>query len=540
MSSVSLLVKDICVAPRASEEEVFACAKAKLNKLRIPISTVSLRVYKRSVDARKKDSIKLVYTVCAKCKMSGQIDDSVLGGFGISVLREAPLDIKLGTQRMNSRPVVVGFGPAGMFCALLLAEHGYRPIVIERGDDVDTRLEAKRKFYATHILDPESNVQFGAGGAGTFSDGKLVTRINDPACSYVLRTMYDLGAPEEILVRAKPHVGTDKLLAVVRNADKRIRELGGDIYYRSRLDDIEFDSFGNISSVTVNGTQRIECGVLCLCVGHSARDTYAMLMRRGVDLTPKPFSVGVRIEHLRADIDRAMYGDESLSGILGPAEYNLSHNTKQRGVYTFCMCPGGEVVAATSEEGGVVVNGMSNYRRDGVNSNCAVAVSVFESDYGGGVEGAIAFQRFLERTAYNAGGGAYAAPVTTLGDFFERRGGSMPSRVQPSYMEGTNYRMCNFSDFCPEFIYSSLRDGIAAFDRKIRGFASPSSVLSAFETRTSAPVRIPRTESRFVAGHENFYPCGEGAGYAGGITSAAVDGMRTAMEIIGRYSPIDR
>ena len=537
MSLISLLVKDICVSPHIAEDDVMLLATEKLNKTRISLNPVSLRIYKRSVDARKKDNIKLVYTVCAECEVSSPVDEEILGRHGVFVLREPSLDIKCGSKQMDARPVVVGFGPAGMFCALLLAEHGYRPIVIERGDDVDTRLESKMHFYDTHKLDPESNVQFGAGGAGTFSDGKLVTRINDSACSYVLRTMYELGAPEEILTRAKPHVGTDKLLSVVRNAHRRIRELGGEIYYRTRLDGIQFDSAGNVRSVTVNGTQSIECGALCLCIGHSARDTYAMLMKSGINLVPKPFSVGVRIEHLRTDIDRAMYGDESLSEILGPAEYNLSYNTKKRGVYTFCMCPGGEVVAAASEEGGVVVNGMSNYKRDGINSNCAVAVSVFESDYGGTVESAIAFQRSLERAAFMAGGGEYAAPVTTLGDFFDKSTGTAPTRVRPTYMGGSNYRLCNFSDFCPEFVYSSLRDGIASFDRKISGFASRDAILSAFETRTSAPVRILRTESRYVEGHENFYPCGEGAGYAGGITSAAVDGLRTAIEIIGRYSP---
>ena len=539
MSLIKVLVKDICVSVATEADEVLELAAKKLNKCLVSLRPVSLSVFKRSVDARKKDSIKLVYTVCAECEVSSAPDEEILSRCGISILKEAQLEIECGTQHMGARPIVVGFGPAGMFCALVLAERGYRPIVIERGDDVDIRLEKKERFYTTHSLDVESNIQFGAGGAGTFSDGKLVTRINDPACSYVLRAMHELGAPEDVLTRAKPHVGTDKLLTVVKNADSRIRELGGEIYYRTRLDGIDFDSTGKVVSITVNGTQSIPCGVLCLCIGHSARDTYAMLMRRGIDLVPKPFSVGVRIEHLRADIDRAMYGDESLSELLGPAEYNLSYNTKNRGVYTFCMCPGGEVVAATSEEGGVVVNGMSNYKRDGLNSNCAVAVSVFESDYGGSVARAISFQRSLERIAFSAGGGDYAAPVTTLGDFFDRRGGSVPRRVQPTYMGGDNIKLCNFSDFCPDFIYSSLRDGIAAFDKKIKGFACSDAILSAFETRTSAPARILRTEARYIHGHENFYPCGEGAGYAGGITSAAVDGLRTAIEIIGRYSPSD-
>ena len=538
MSIISLLVKDISASPYVGEDDIFAIAVDKVKHCLPKVKPLSSKIYKRSVDARKKDNIKLVYTISVECEASVMPQDEVLKKHGLSLLSVAELDVKIGHDEMSERPVVVGFGPAGMFCAMLLAEYGYKPIVIERGDDVEERLRQKESFYSTHILDTESNIQFGAGGAGTFSDGKLVTRINDPVCSYVLRVMHELGAPEEILTRAKPHVGTDKLVEVVKNADKRIRELGGDIYYRTRLDGIEFDSNGKVRQILVNGNQKISCGALCLCVGHSARDTYKMLMKSGINIIPKPFSVGVRIEHLRTDIDRAMYGDESFSEILGPAEYNLSHNTKSRGVYTFCMCPGGEVVAATSEDGGVVVNGMSNYKRDGVNSNCAVAVSVFESDYGGTVDGAIEFQRYLEKTAFNAGGGEYRAPITTLGDFFDRTSGSAPSRIKPTYMGGENYRLCDFSAFCPDFIYTSLRDGFSAFDRKIKGFASRDAILSAFETRTSAPVRIPRIESRNVDGHDNLFPCGEGAGYAGGITSAAVDGIKTAIEIISRYSQL--
>ncbi len=536
MSNIKILIKDICASPYIGEDDIFVLADKKLKQCCGSLKPALYKIYKRSVDARKKNDIKLVYTVLAECA-DAFVPEDRLKKYGMSVLDEKDIDITVGTEQMNGRPVVVGFGPAGMFCAMLLAENGYRPIVIERGDDVDTRVQAKSRFYKTHQLDTESNIQFGAGGAGTFSDGKLVTRINDPMCSYVLRRMHELGAPSEILTRAKPHVGTDNLVDVVKNADRRIRELGGEIIYRCRLDGIDFDSRGNVRQITVNSNKRISCGALCLCIGHSARDTYAMLMKNGINIIPKPFSVGVRIEHLRSDIDRAMYGDERLAHILGPAEYNLSHDTKTRGVYTFCMCPGGEVVAAASEENGVVVNGMSNYKRDGINSNCAVAVSVFGSDYGATVEGAISFQRTLERAAFSAGGGEYCAPVTTLGDFFDKRSGTAPSRIKPTYMNGENYRLCDFSSFCPDFIYNSLRGGIAAFDKKINGFASPDAVLSAFETRTSAPVRIIRTEARNAEGHDNLYPCGEGAGYAGGITSAAVDGIKTAVEIISRYSP---
>ncbi len=537
MRKINILVKDISASPSIGEDDIFITAIKKIKNSRLPVSPLSCSVCKKSVDARKKNNIKLVYSVSVECECSDSFDLSLLKQYSFGFAEEKELEISYGSREMDGRPLVVGMGPAGMFCAMLLAEHGYKPILIERGDDVDTRLLKKEQFYKTHMLDTESNIQFGAGGAGTFSDGKLVTRINDSVCSYVLSRMHELGAPKEILTRAKPHVGTDKLLEVVRAADARIRELGGEIYYRTRLDDITFDSRGQAVSVKVNGNTHIKCGCVILCLGHSARDTYKMLLSKNVVIQSKAFSVGVRIEHLREDIDRAMFGDMASHPMLGPAEYNLSHNTKQRGVYTFCMCPGGEVVAAASEQGGVVVNGMSNYARDGKNSNCAVAVSVFESDYGGTVESAIDFQRRLERSAYNEGGGEYCAPVTTLGDFFSRAKGTAPSRVMPTYMNSDNYRLCDFSSFMPEFIYSSLREGIAAFDRKIKGFASETAVLTAYETRTSAPVRILRTEDRCAVGHDNLYPCGEGAGYAGGITSAAVDGIKTAIQIIKTFRP---
>ena len=507
MRIVNVIVKDISASPYLGEDDIFSIAASKLTSSRLSLKPIDFSIYRKSVDARKKENIKLVYSVNVKCEALAPLTKEDISSHGFSVFEDVGLDVTYGVQELSGRPLVVGFGPAGMFCAMLLAEHGYRPIVIERGDDVDTRFRKKAEFYLTHHLDPESNVQFGAGGAGTFSDGKLVTRINDPACSYVLSCLHSLGAPDEILYKAKPHVGTDKLLCVVRNAHNRILELGGDIFYRERLEYINFNAQGDVISVKTSAREELYCGALVLCTGHSARDTYKMLMSLGVNMMPKPFSVGVRIEHLRKDIDRAMYGDESLSDVLGPAEYNLSYNTKNRGVYTFCMCPGGEVVAATSEEGGVVVNGMSDYNRDGTNSNCAVAVSIFESDYGSTIDGAIDFQRNLERLAFIEGGGDYAAPVTLLSDFFDKTCGKEPSRVKPTYMKGTNYRMCNFSSFLPDFMYTSLRDGLAAFDKKITGFASPYAVLSAFETRTSAPLRVLRTESRNATGHSNLFPC---------------------------------
>lgn len=536
---LNILIKDINASLNCGEDDVFNRALAKLNKTHLPIKPLSFSVYKRSVDARKRDNILLVYSVLCSCEASDDFDISEITDKGFSVIERPSIDIKIGNKKMQKRPVVVGMGPAGIFCALILAENGYRPILIERGDDVDTRLRAKDNFYKTHVLDEESNVQFGAGGAGTFSDGKLVTRINDKATSYVLKTLHELGAPDDILTRAKPHVGTDLLINVVKNAAEKITKLGGEIRYRTRLDDIDFYSDGSVKSITLNNTEKLECGPLVLALGHSARDTYQMLMSKDLIIEPKSFSIGVRIEHLRSDIDHAMYGKAADLGILGPAEYTLSHNTKQRGVYTFCMCPGGEVVAATSESGSVVVNGMSNYKRDGANSNSAVAVSIFGDDFGNTPKKAIEFQRSFEKLAYRMGGGGYAAPICTLADFYSKTKGRSPDKVKPTYMNGENCRLVNFSEFLPGFMYDSLSDGIAAFDKKIKGFASDSAVLSAFETRTSAPVRIIRGEDRCAISHNDLYPCGEGAGYAGGITSAALDGLKTALSIIEKYSPLD-
>ena len=537
MKTVKVLVNNITASLDTGEGDVFMAAESKIKNSRLKLKPIKYSIHKKSVDARKKSSVKLVYSVCVECECGDGFDVSCLKNHSLCALSDSTINVVYGSSAIDGRIVVVGMGPAGMFCALLLAECGYKPLVIERGDDVDTRIKKKESFYKDRVLDTESNIQFGAGGAGTFSDGKLVTRVNDPLCSYVLSKLHELGAPDDILVKAKPHVGTDNLRTVVKNIDSRIRELGGEIMYRTRLDDIDFDSFGNVRSIIVNNSTAIPCGALVLCLGHSARDTYSMLLEKDIAVTPKPFSVGVRIEHLREDIDRALYGDFAGHAALGAAEYNLSHNTKERGVYTFCMCPGGEVVAAASEENSVVVNGMSNYKRDGVNSNCAVAVSVFESDYGATPEGAIEFQRKLEQTAFMAGGGGYAVPITTVGDFFERKKSSVPTKVKPTYMNSENCTLSDFSAFMPSFLYDSLRGGLAAFDKKIEGFAAPHAILSAFETRTSAPLRILRSESRSAIGHENLYPCGEGAGYAGGITSAAIDGLRCALEIIGRYAP---
>jgi uncharacterized FAD-dependent dehydrogenase len=416
----------------------------------------------------------------------------------------------------------------------MLAEEGYSPIILERGGDVSERVKAIDSFIKTRVLDTSTNIQFGAGGAGTFSDGKLVTRINDGLCAYVLRRFVEFGAPEEILYLAKPHIGTDVLMKVVQNILDRIESLGGKICYHTRFIATGLDC-GRINRVKTSSGD-IEAGALVLAIGHSARDTYEELMTSGVAIEGKNFSVGMRIEHLAEDIDRAMYGDMAGAPGLGHAEYNLSHNTKQRGVYTFCMCPGGEVVAAASECGGVVVNGMSRHARDGKNSNSAVVCSIFKEDYGCEPKKAIEFQRKIEKSAYEAGGRDYSAPIILLSDFFDGKLKTEPGEVVPTYMGGTGVKLASPYDYLPEIVCDGIKNAIIDFDKKIHGFAKGTSVLTGAETRTSAPIRILRnSETGLGLGFENLYPAGEGAGYAGGITSAAIDGVRCALALMKKY-----
>jgi len=528
----SLIVSNISLPFDTNEEEILNCAKSKMKRAGVEPSMLHFRLYKRSIDARKRKDIRVVCSVLAEAEQPFAVDSETLLRQSVRVAAEEGIRVVMGSEALADRPLVVGMGPCGMFAALLLAENGYRPIVIDRGSCVSDRVSAVDGFYREKILDPSTNIQFGAGGAGTFSDGKLVTRIGDPNCNYVLRQLHAFGAPDDVLTKAKPHVGTDVLRRVVGNILNRIEVLGGTLMYQCRLDGISRKG-REIVAHTSEGD--ISCGAVILAVGHSARDTYAMLMGQGYDLVPKPFSVGVRIEHLQENIDRAMYGDFAGHPSLGHAEYNLSYTGDGRGVYTFCMCPGGEVVAAASEEGGVVVNGMSCYARDGRNANAALAVSVRPEDCGNSVESAIAFQRSLERAAFALGGRNYAAPIQTVGDFLSERVGSEPTVVQPSYMNG-HCRIADISSILPDFVTRGLQTGITLFDRRIQGFSDESALLTAVETRTSAPLTIRRTEALNAACNDLVYPCGEGAGYAGGITSAAVDGIRVALRLMERFS----
>ena len=487
-----------------------------------------VRIHKKSIDARKKGSVKFVYSVCADVGAATDSEYEKLIGSGAKLYREPSFDAIPGSEKAEGRIVIAGFGPAGMFCALELAERGYRPVVFERGSCVADRVRKVESFLSGGSLDTNCNVQFGAGGAGTFSDGKLTTRINDPAVSYVLKRLYGLGAPEDVLWQAKPHIGTDILRRVVENADRRFREAGGEIFYDTALS----MSGGKPAA----GGERINASALVLAVGHSARDTYRELMAGGFDVAPKAFSCGVRIEHDQSWLDRAMYGDLAEDGVLPHAEYSLSFREGDRGVYSFCMCPGGVVVAASDEEGGVVTNGMSNRGRDGRCANSALAVSVLPGDYGGTPDGAIDFQRSMEKAAYRAGGGNYYAPVQLIGDFFDRTPSKKLGSVIPTYMGG-RVTPTDVRSVLPSFIGDMLDRGLRSFDRKIPGFASGGIPLTGVETRTSSPVRILRSETYEAIGVRNVYPCGEGAGYAGGIVSAAVDGLRVARAIISRFSP---
>ncbi len=523
---MQIIVRNIRAAIEATDSEVIGTAVKRVKPL-IPSADIKDKaIFRRSVDTRHK-TITVVYSVSLIC--GHDYDKEELDALDCAVFEEGdPLSsLSSGDEASGGRPLVVGFGPCGMFAALILAEKGYRPIVIERGDNVMARAGKVGRFFKTGELDTETNIQFGAGGAGTFSDGKLVTRINDIRTRYVLERFLEFGAPADILRNAKPHIGTDKLLGIVSGIDRRIRELGGEIYYNTKLEKIEISSGKALSVQTNNGD--IPCGQIILAIGHSARDTYEYLMRSGFSVIPKPFSVGLRIEHLREDIEKAVFKDEAGNPRLGHAEYALSKRVGDIGVYTFCMCPGGEVIAAASEDGGVVTNGMSRFKRDGRNSNAAIAVSVSPED-------PIAFQRSLERAAFELGGGGYRAPIQTVGDFLCGKHGTEPTRVSPTYMGG-NVRTADLSKLFPKNISDMLKLGIESFDKSIKGFASPDAVLTGVESRTSSPVRIMRGEGMNALGFDNIYPCGEGAGYAGGITSASVDGIRCAEAIIRRYAP---
>ncbi|MBQ6539753.1 MAG: FAD-binding protein [Oscillospiraceae bacterium] len=490
-----------------------------------PEDITALEVLKESVDSRKKPDVYFIYTAAVGLREGvtprGRFETYVPDKY-------TPVT---GAFPPENRPVVVGMGPAGLFAALTLAEGGVPCTVIERGQPVEQRDRDVNRFWSSGKLDTESNVQFGEGGAGTFSDGKLTTGTNDPRIGYVFRRFAEFGAPEEILYLAKPHIGTDRLKTVVKNIREHLISLGCDIRFGSKFTGFSTDENG-LNSVQIqdkDGVYELKTRHLILAPGNGARDTFRMLHDHGVRMEPKSFAVGVRIEHLQRDIDMTQYGEAATLGTLPASSYKLAvHLTSGRGVFTFCVCPGGSVVAASSETGGVVTNGMSDFARDGKNINGGLLVSVTPADFDG-LFGGMEFQAELERSAFRHGGGAYGAPAQLVKDFLGRRPSTDHGRVAPTYRPAV--RFCNLWDVLPGFICEAIAEALPLMNRKIRGFADGDAVLTAAETRSSSPVRILRDEN-YGASVPGIYPCGEGAGYAGGITTSSVDGIKCAEKIL--------
>jgi len=506
------------------------CKKLNISKDNIN----KLSIIKKSIDARKKSDIKFNYSVDIVCNQEKDILSKIQDkDVKLEEVKEIEL-IKQGTQELKFRPVVVGFGPAGIFAALTLARQGYKPIVYERGEDVDKRTETVESFWNGGELNLESNVQFGEGGAGTFSDGKLTTRIKDHRCTFILDELIKAGAPSEIKYESKAHVGTDLLKDVVKTIREEIKSLGGEVNFNSKLEKITYED-GKLESIVVN-EKEIPCIALVLAIGHSSRDTYEMLCKEKVSMEAKAFAIGVRIEHHQKLINISQYGDSYKHPNLHPADYRLTYQSEKlkRGVYSFCMCPGGVVVAAASEEGRLVSNGMSYHARDLENANSALVVTVSPEDFEGdsplrGME----FQRHYESLAFKLGGGNHKAPVQLVGDFMKDRRSRKLGKVTPSYTGG--YEFKELKNCLPDYVVEALKEGIRNFDNKIKGYASADAVLTGIETRTSAPVRIHRDKTLESINVCGLYPTGEGAGFAGGIISAAVDGIRVAENIIEKF-----
>ena len=528
-----LLVRNIRLPLTLRDPDAEAVAKA-LRLLRLHRSQTShCGVARLSVDARRGKPV-LVYTIAVTLPDERQ-EAALAGVSGVSFAAAPQYRFATGSAPLMHRQLVVGLGPAGLFAALLLARSGYRPLVLERGPALDERVRAVARFEATGELDPNANIQFGEGGAGTFSDGKLTTRAGDPLCGFVTEAFLAHGAPADIAWRQKPHVGTDLLRGVIRNIRAEIESLGGEVRFNTALTGLTVRG-GRLAGITTTAGD-IACEQLILAVGHSARDTFAVLHRQGLPLECKPFSVGFRAEHLQTDIDESLYHSAAGHPALPKGEYQLSsHVGGGRCVYTFCMCPGGVVCGAASEAGGVVTNGMSLHARDGKNANAAVVVSVDGRDFDNDPAKAVAFQRGLEQAAFRAGGGGYTAPAQTVGSFLSGGGELALDRVQPSYPRGVT--PCNLGRLLPDELSAALRQGLGDFGRKMAAYRAPDAVLTGLETRTSSPVLLVRGKDDLQClSLPGLYPCGEGAGYAGGIMTAAVDGVRCAAKLMENFAP---
>ncbi len=493
----------------------------------------SASLYRKSLDARKKDDIH--FCCSALVEVEGKEESAVARLKNAAVYSEQVYTYKTANNAGDKQPIVVGFGPAGMFAAYTLAKAGLRPIVLERGRDVDSRKADVEAFWSGGELHPESNVQFGEGGAGTFSDGKLTTGIKDIRCREILKLFHAFGAKKDILTDAKPHIGTDILSQIVKNLREEIICLGGEVRFSTRLEKIYIKD-GKLEAIDIYSkktVKRIECDRLILATGHSARDTFKMLYDCGVDMTRKPFAVGLRIEHYQELIDKSMYGDMAGHPALPPAEYKLAvHLPSGRGVYTFCMCPGGYVVNASSEQGHTAINGMSMSGRDSIAANSAILTEVLPEDIeGDDILAGIEFQREIEKRAYELTG-RRGVPVQSVGNYLFKNG--TETRVPPTIKPFPVYT--DIGSIFPDFVNNALREGIPALGKKLKGFDWPEASLIAPETRSSSPVRIVRNEELCSVSAEGLYPCGEGAGYAGGIMSAAVDGMKCAEAIIDSFN----
>lgn len=494
-----------------------------------PEDLLSYQVFKRSYDARRKTDIKLVYTLTVEVKQEKKVlqrkrkDNTIqlAPDTGYNFVAQAP-------DNINQRPLVIGTGPCGLFAGLVLAQMGFDPILIERGKPVRERTVDTFGFWREGELDPESNVQFGEGGAGTFSDGKLHTQVKDKnhLGRKVLTEFVEAGAPEEILYISKPHIGTLKLVKIVEKMRNTIQDLGGEFLFQSRADDLMIED-GQLRGVVLADGEKLHSDRVILAIGHSARDTFNMLYRQGVQIEAKPFSMGLRIEHPQPMIDECRFGENAGHPILGSADYKLVHHSSNgRSVYSFCMCPGGTVLAASSEYGTVVTNGMSQYSRNAGNANSAIVVEVFPEDYPESPLAGIDYQRKWEQRAFQLGGGTYEAPGQLVGDFLDGRPSTKFGSVQPSYKPGVH--LTDLSVSLPDYIIEAIREALPVFEKQIKGFVMAEAILTGVETRTSSPIRILRGKDFQSVTIRGLYPAGEGSGYAGGILSSAVDGIRAA------------